>query len=67
MHSSRMRTLRNSSHLLGGAWSRGVYLVTGVPGPGGICLVPGGCSGGRGMVVFTEADPPVNRMTNRHL
>ena len=55
MHSSRMRTVRNSSHLLGGGtWSQGdvpaqggylvlgVYLVPGgVPGPGG-CTCPQG-------------------------
>ena len=46
MHSSRMRTVRNSSHLLGG----------------GVCLVPGA-----GIPTCTEADPPVNRMTDRQV
>ena len=54
MHSSRMRTVRNSSRLQRGGvpgpggctWSRGVYLVPGgVPGPGGVYLVPGGAGG----------------------
>ena len=58
MHSTRMRTVRNSSCLLGGCtWSRGVYLVWGVPAQGsvpgpagvylvpvGVYLVPGGCT-----------------------
>ena len=45
MHSSRMRTVRNSSRLLGG----------GVSAPGGGCLVAGG---GVGIPACTEADPP---------
>ena len=100
MHSSRKRTVRNSSRLpargvsapegvpgpggvsaLGGVCSQG-----GVPGPGGagggaVCcrgcllwggawsggLLPGGvCSRGGGVILAcTEADPPVNRMTDR--
>ena len=58
MHSSRMRTVCNSSRLLEGvsapgrgAWSGGVC--------SGGCLVPGG-----GITACTEADPPVNRMTD---
>ena len=35
----------------------------GLPGPGGVCLVPGG-----GIPACTEADPPpVNRMNDRHV
>ena len=57
MHSSRMRTVRNSSRLLGDACSGGC-LLQGVPAPGGACSggVPalrgcllqgvGACSGG---------------------
>ena len=58
MHSSRMRTVRNSSRLPGGCtWSRGVYLVRGgLPGPqggctwspGGVYLVRGGLPGPQG-------------------
>ena len=72
MHSSRMCTVRNSSHLLvGGAWSpRGCLLLGwvpgpvgvtgpgGVPGPGGICSR--GClvpGGWGGIPACTEADP----------
>ena len=53
MHSSRMRTVRNSSRLLvwGGVCSRG-----------GGSLVPGG-----GIPACTDADPPVNRMTDRQV
>ena len=50
----------------GGTWSRGVH------GPGGWCAWSGGvCMGwgcmvlGGGIPACTEADPPVNRMTNR--
>ena len=40
MHSSRMRTVRNSSRLLGGC-----LLPGGISAPGGgTCLVPGGVS-----------------------
>ena len=63
MHSSGMRTVRNSSRLLGG-----------VPAPGGVCsggcLLPGwgvsalGVSApGGGIPACTEADPPVDRQT----
>ena len=65
MHSSRMRTVRNSSRLLrgvpalGGAWSGGGGRM---PGPWG-----GACYGEGGIPACTEADPPplVNRMTDR--
>ena len=66
MHSSRMRTIRNSSRLLGGCLVLGgVPAPGGVPGPGG-CLLRGGdwCWG----VVSQHAlrqTPPVNRMTDR--
>ena len=69
MHSSRMRTVRNCSRLLGG----------GVPGPGGggcllvgdgacswgCLLLAGVCSwgGGSGIPACTEADPAVDRHT----
>ena len=34
--------------------------------PGGVCSCGGGvCSGGSGIPACTEADPPVNRMTDR--
>ena len=58
MHSSRMRTVRNSSGLLagGGAWSVGGGGVSALEG----CLVLGG-----GIPACTETDPPVNRMTDR--
>ena len=47
MHSSRMRTVRNSSRLLGGTWSRGVYLPGGCTWSQGVYLVLGcTCSGG---------------------
>ena len=63
MHSSRMRTVRNSSRLLGrGAWSRGVPGPRlGGSAPGG-CLVPGaGVSALEGCDIpaCTEADPPL--------
>ena len=55
-----------------GAWSRGVHGPVGtwsqgvVHGPRGV-YGPGGCMvlGGGGIPACTEADPPVNRMTNR--
>ena len=58
MHSSRMRTVRNSSRLLGGVPGTGglpgprgwdVLVLRGVPGPGG-----GTCP---------DTSPPVNRQT----
>ena len=61
MHSSRMRTIRSSSHISGG-----LYLVPGgVPGPGGstwsrgctwtwgVYLVPGGAPGPGGMYLLS--------------
>ena len=69
MHSSRMRTVRNSSHLL-----RGVSTCfRGLPAPGGFCsrgvsalegclFQAGACSWG-GIPACTEADPPVDRQT----
>ena len=58
MHSSRMRTVHNSSHLLEGVPGprgvpgRGVYMVPGgctwsggIPGPRGVYLVPGDVPG----------------------
>ena len=85
MHSSRMRTVRNSSRLPGGAWSGGC-LLWGMPGSGG-CLVCEGllwggawsggegvsapgrswgvCSQGVGIPACTDADPPVNIITDR--
>ena len=53
MHSSRMHTVHNCSHLMGGVW----YWVEGVSGPGG-CLPRG--------VVSQHAlrqTPPVDRHT----
>ena len=51
----------------GGARSRGGLGVPGLGGgcarsQGGVCLV-----GGSGIPACTEADPPVNRMNDRHL
>ena len=85
MHSSRMRTIRNSSHLPGVSAPKGGCLLPGglpglgVPGPGGSapgglvwgglvlggCLLWGGLLWGCGIPTYTEADPPVNRMTDR--
>ena len=48
-----------------GGWcvrSGGVSGPGGVPGPGGSAW-----SGGRGIPASSEADPPVNRMNDRHL
>ena len=66
LHSSRMRTTRSltvSPSMLcsrgGGAWSWGGAWSQGVPGTGG-CLV----LGGGGIPACTEADPPVNRITD---
>ena len=66
MHSSRMRTIRSGSRLSGGGGaSRG-------GASGGVCatwkgVLPGGvCFLGRcGIPACTEADSPVNRMTDR--
>ena len=43
----------------GGAWSWGGAWSGGVPAPGGACF------GGMWYPACTEADPPVNRMTDR--
>ena len=69
LHSSRMRTARmltiSPSMLCARrcAWSWGCF------GLEGGCLVWGGClawgGGGGGIPACTEAEPPVNRMTNR--
>ena len=77
MHSSRMRTGRSLTicrSLLGGgvslvpggsSWSRGSpWSQVGPPGPGGVSLVWGGLPGLGGIPACTEADPPVNRMTD---
>ena len=54
MHSSRMRTVRNSSRLLLGGGEEGVP-APGVPAPGGGGIIP----------ACTAADPPpVNRITD---
>ena len=55
------------------AWWGGLPGPGGVSAPGGDCLPLGGCllwggvllRGGGGIPACTEADPPVNRMTNR--
>ena len=68
MHSSRMRAVRNSSHLPG----RGVSAPGGVPAPGG-CLV-WGLGGGGGLLpggvvsqhALRQTPPPLNRMTDRY-
>ena len=61
MLSSRMRTVRNSSRLLGGVpvprgctWSRGCTCPGGIPGPGG-------CTWSQG--VPAQVLPPVDRQT----
>ena len=76
MHSNWMRTVRNSSRLLGRAWSRGGAwsqgggcLLLGGSGPGGVPalggLVLGGvCSQGGGIPACTEVDPPPPREQN---
>ena len=67
VHSSRMRTVRNRSRLLGegclllgevparggGVWSQGV------PAPGGGCLLLWVSGPGGGIPACTEADPPL--------
>ena len=74
MHSSRMRTVLNSSRLLGvcmlpggGACSRGVPAPGGLPAPGGACSRGGVCSKGKGVPApgegggisaCTDSDPP---------
>ena len=71
LHSSRMRTTRSltvSPSMLcsrGGCLVRGGAWSWGVPGPRG-CLVLGGPGpgGGGGIPACTEADPPVNRITD---
>ena len=71
MHSSRMRTVCNSCRLLEGVPGPGGGCLVpgvcsqGVSGPGGV-PVPGGSAPGRGGIpACTEADPPVNRITDR--
>ena len=61
MHSSGMRTVRNSSRLLGGGclfpgW--GVSALGGACSQGGGCLLWGGLLQGGGIPACTEADPP---------
>ena len=57
IHSSRMRTVRSSSHLLGGVPTQGVYLV-----PGGWGYLPGGVpTQGRGVPVWGEGVPAWGR------
>ena len=58
MHSSRMCTVRSSSCLLGGDWSRGS--AQGVAWSRDVYL-----AGGWGIPELTEPDTPVNRMTDR--
>ena len=60
MHSSRMRTVRNSSRLLGVPALEGSAPGGGVPAPGR-GSVPGGCLllEGGGIPACTEADPPL--------
>ena len=57
-----MRTIRNSSPLLAGAYSQGTLLPGGGAAPRGL---PVRGRGGGGILACTEADPPVNRMTER--
>ena len=74
MHSSRMRTVRFCPYLPActvqrGSATRGVSATRGCQLPrGGVCyqggcLLPGGPEGC--IPACTEADPPVNRMTDR--
>ena len=74
LHSSRMRTARALT-ISPSTLCAGVMPGLGVPGLGGGCMVPGpwGCMvlggclvlGGCGIPACTEADPSVNRMTNK--
>ena len=66
MHSSRMRTVRCSSRLLGGGVSAWLVSAQGGVCLGGVCLggvCPGGLPGGMCIPVCTEANnPPVDRI-----
>ena len=73
MHSSRMRTIRNSSRLLGGSAPGGACSQGGLVSSRDGCLLlgevsalgvggGGACSWG-GIPACTEADPPVGRQT----
>ena len=67
MHSSRMRTVRNSSRLLPEGSAPGGEGVSALGRLWGAVCSRGVCSQGvgGGIPACTEADPPVNRMTNR--
>ena len=82
MHSSRMRTahllaVSPSMHCTGGMSNPGGCLLLGVCALlggllGGWCLLLGGLFLGGGLLISaiptcTEADPPVNRMTDRQV
>ena len=59
MHSSRMRTVRNSSRLEEGVPAPGgVPAPRGVPAPWGVCSC-GGLLPEGGFPACTEADPPL--------
>ena len=66
MHSSRMRTVCNSSRLPGGCLLQGGACL--LPGRVG-CLVQGGMSAPGGVVSqhALRQIPPVNRMTDRQV
>ena len=71
MHSSRMRTGRSLTIFRGGCASWGGVLPGGgACFPGGVCflrgcVLPGGCVlQGGGILACTEADPPVDRITD---
>ena len=70
MHSSRMPTVCNSSHLLWGSGGllRGVPAPKWVPGPGRCLFLEGLLWGeGGGILACTKAaPPPVNRITDKH-
>ena len=60
MHTARLFTISPSMHCAG------VCLARGVSSLGGVCLARGGCllCQGGGIPACTEADPPVNRITD---
>ena len=64
MYSCRMRTVRSSSHLLGGCLPRGVSGQGGVSAQGGL---PEGGFGVSQHAQWQTTPPPVNRMTDRQV